>query len=72
MIISTTIASVLVICIIILILVSLLLLASSKLQPQGEVNISINDGSDSIAVKPGESLLSALSSKNIINVKEVD
>ena len=65
MIISTTIASVLVICTIILILVSLLLLASSKLQPQGNVNISINDGSDSIIVKPGESLLSALSSKNI-------
>ena len=65
MIISTTIASVLVICTIILVLVSLLLIASSKLQPQGEVNISINNGSDSIAVKPGESLLSALSSKNI-------
>ena len=40
MIFSTTIASILVICTIILILVSLLLLASSKLQPQGEVNIS--------------------------------
>jgi Na+-transporting NADH:ubiquinone oxidoreductase subunit F len=65
MIISTTIASVLVICSIILLLVSLLLLASSKLQPQGEVNISINNGSDSISVKPGTSLLSALSSKNI-------
>ena len=65
MIISTTIASVLVICTIILILVSLLLLASSKLQPQGEVKISINDGSDSISVKPGTNLLSALSSKNI-------
>ena len=37
------------------------LIASSKLQPQGEVNISINNGSDSIAVNPGESLLSALS-----------
>ena len=65
MIVSTTIASILVICTIILILVSLLLVASSKLQPQGDVNISINDGSDSITVKPGESLLSALSSKNI-------
>ena len=65
MIISTTLASVLVICTIILFLVSLLLIASSKLQPQGEVNISINDGSDSITVKPGTNLLSALSSKNI-------
>ena len=65
MIFSTTIASVLVICTIILILISLLLLASLKLQPQGDVNISINNGSDSITVKPGESLLSALSSKNI-------
>ena len=65
MIISTTIASILVVCTIILFLVSLLLLASSKLQPQGEVKISINDGSDSISVKPGTNLLSALSSKNI-------
>ena len=65
MIVSTTIASILVVCTIILFLVSLLLLASSKLQPQGEVKISINDGSDSISVKPGTNLLSALSSKNI-------
>jgi len=65
MIISTTIASIIVVCSIILFLVSLLLIASSKLQPQGEVKISINDGSDSISVKPGTSLLSALSSKNI-------
>ena len=33
-----------------------------KLQPQGEVNISINDG-DSIAVKPGESLSLAYQAK---------
>ena len=65
MIVSTTIASILVVCTIILFLVSLLLLASSKLQPQGEVKISINNGSDSISVKPGTNLLSALSSKNI-------
>ena len=65
MIITTTIASIIVVCSIILFLVSLLLIASSKLQPQGEVKISINDGSDSILVKPGTSLLSALSSKNI-------
>ena len=65
MIITTTIASIIVVCSIILFLVSLLLIASSKLQPQGEVKISINDGSDSISVKPGTSLLSALSSKNI-------
>ena len=65
MIFTTTIASILVVCTIILFLVSLLLIASSKLQPQGEVKISINDGSDSISVKPGTSLLSALSSKNI-------
>ena len=65
MIINTTIASIIVVCSIILFLVSLLLIASSKLQPQGEVKISINDGSDSISVKPGTSLLSALSSKNI-------
>jgi len=65
MILSTTIASVLVICFIIFILVNLLLTASNKLLPQGDVNISINDGSESITVKPGESLLSALSSKNV-------
>jgi len=65
MIITTTIASIIVVCSIILFLVSLLIIASSKLQPQGEVKISINDGSDSISVKPGTSLLSALSSKNI-------
>ena len=65
MIFTTTIASIIVVCSIILFLVSLLLIASSKLQPQGEVKISINDGSDSISVKPGTSLLSALSSKNI-------
>ena len=65
MIITTTIASIIVVCSIILFLVSLLLIASSKLQPQGEVKISINNGSDSISVKPGTSLLSALSSKNI-------
>jgi Na+-transporting NADH:ubiquinone oxidoreductase subunit F len=65
MIISTTIASVLVICSIIFILVNLLLTASQKLQPQGDVTISVNEGSENIVVKPGESLLSALSSKNI-------
>lgn len=65
MIISTTIASVLVICSIIFILVNLLLTASQKLQPQGDVTISVNEGSENIIVKPGESLLSALSSKNI-------
>ena len=65
MIVSTTIASVLVICFIIFVLVNLLLTASNKLLPQGDVNISINDGSESIIVKPGESLLSALSSKNV-------
>ena len=65
MIISTTIASVLVICFIIFVLVNLLLTASQMLQPQGDVTISVNEGSENIVVKPGESLLSALSSKNI-------
>jgi len=65
MILATTIASILVICLIIFVLVNLLLTASNKLLPQGNVNISINEGSESIIVKPGESLLSALSSKNV-------
>ena len=65
MILATTIASVLVICLIIFVLVNLLLTASNKLLPQGDVKISINEGSESIIVKPGESLLSALSSKNV-------
>ncbi len=60
MILATTIASVLVICFIIFVIVNLLLTTSNKLLPQGDVNISINDGSETISVKPGESILSAL------------
>jgi len=65
MILLITITSVLVICLIVFVLVNLLLTASDKLLPQGDVNISINDGSEQITVKPGESLLSALSNKNV-------
>ena len=65
MILLITITSILVICLIVFVLVNLLLTASDKLLPQGDVNISINDGSEQITVKPGESLLSALSNKNV-------
>ena len=59
-------ASVFVALIIILLLVSLLYFSEKKLLPDGDVQILINDDSEkSPTVKPGATLLSALSSQNI-------
>ena len=59
-------ASVFVALIIILLLVSLLYFSEKKLLPDGDVQILINDDSKkSPTVKPGATLLSALSSQNI-------
>ena len=66
MILVTSISSVLVFSIIIIFLVILLSIAEKKLLPQGNVKILINaDEEKSPLVKPGRSLLSSLSSKNI-------
>jgi Na+-transporting NADH:ubiquinone oxidoreductase subunit F len=66
MILVTSISSVLVFSIIIIFLVILLSIAEKKLLPQGNVKILINSDEDkSLLVKPGRSLLSSLSSKNI-------
>ncbi|MFL2859396.1 MAG: NADH:ubiquinone reductase (Na(+)-transporting) subunit F [Pontiellaceae bacterium] len=51
--------------ILIMALVSILMLAAKKLVPQGFAKLSINDGSKDIEVKPGASLLAALSDENI-------
>jgi len=50
---------------VILLLVSVLLFARKKLMPQGEVTLTINDEKE-IKVNPGSSLLSTLSSNNIL------
>ncbi|MCF7848510.1 MAG: NADH:ubiquinone reductase (Na(+)-transporting) subunit F [Kiritimatiellales bacterium] len=59
------IASVVVFTTVILFLVILLMLAAKKLVPQGEVKLNINDGDRVLDVKPGTSLLTALSLKKI-------
>ena len=66
MITASTFLSVAIFCGIILILVLMLNFAESKLLPQGEVTININGDDDkSIKLKPGPTLLSALSTQNI-------
>ena len=66
MIIATTISGILVFTGVILILVLILNFAQSKLLPQEEVFLTINDKSDeAINVAPGSTLLSALSGQNI-------
>ena len=66
MIIATTISGILVFTGVILILVLMLNFAQSKLLPQEEVFLTINDKSDeTINVAPGSTLLSALSGQNI-------
>ena len=63
---GSVIASVAVLSTVILFLVFLLILAGKKLLPQGDVQILINDDAEkSPTVKPGGTLLSALSSQNI-------
>lgn len=51
--------------ILIMALVAILMLAAKKLVPQGMAKLSINDGSKDLEVKPGASLLAALSEENI-------
>ena len=66
MILTTSIASVLVFSIIILLLVLVLSIAEKKLLPQGDAKILINgDNEKSPTVKPGGSLLSSLSNQSI-------
>ena len=66
MILTTTIASVIVFSILILFLVLILTIAEKKLTPQGDATIIINgDTSKSPTVKPGSSLLSSLAAENI-------
>ena len=59
-------ASILVALSVILLLVAIIYLSEKKLLPDGDVTILINDDSEkSPIVKPGSTLLSALSSQNI-------
>ena len=51
--------------ILIMALVAILMLAAKKLVPQGMAKLSINEGSKDLEVKPGASLLAALSEENI-------
>ncbi len=62
---TLTAVSVLVFLIIILLLVSLLLFAKKTLTPQGEVEVSINEGERKLTVQPGSSLLATLSGNGI-------
>lgn len=57
--------SIIVFSILILLLSAGLLVARTKLLPQGDVKISVNDGEKVLEVKPGANLLGALSSDNI-------
>ncbi|MBN2683912.1 MAG: NADH:ubiquinone reductase (Na(+)-transporting) subunit F [Pontiellaceae bacterium] len=59
------IASVAVFTFIIMLLVVLLMIAAKKLVPQGLAKLSINNGDREVEVKPGSSLLTALSGKKI-------
>lgn len=58
-------SSVLVFTVLIMLLVVLLMIAAKKLVPQGLVKLDINEGNREVEVKPGTSLLSALSSQKI-------
>ncbi|MDF7809333.1 NADH:ubiquinone reductase (Na(+)-transporting) subunit F [Pontiellaceae bacterium B12219] len=58
-------SSVIVFTAVIMLLVVMLMVAAKKLVPQGLAKLSINEGSREIEVKPGSSLLTALSSEKI-------
>jgi Na+-transporting NADH:ubiquinone oxidoreductase subunit F len=58
-------SSVIVFSFVIMLLVSLLMIAAKKLVPQGLAKLSINEGSREIEIKPGASLLTALSTEKI-------
>jgi len=57
--------SIIVFSVLILLLSAGLLVARTKLLPQGNVTLSINDGEKVIEIKPGATLLGALSTDNI-------
>ncbi|WP_372794621.1 NADH:ubiquinone reductase (Na(+)-transporting) subunit F [Pontiella sp.] len=59
------ISSVVVFTLVIMTLVALLMIAAKKLVPQGLVKLNINDGNREVEVKPGSSLLAALSTDKI-------
>jgi Na+-transporting NADH:ubiquinone oxidoreductase subunit F len=59
------IASVIVFSLVIMLLVILLMIAAKKLVPQGLTKLTINKGKRSVEVKPGTSLLSALTGQKI-------
>jgi len=63
--ITVIISSVIVFSLVIMSLVILLMIAAKKLVPQGLVKLNINDGNREVEVKPGASLLSALSTDKI-------
>jgi len=63
--ITVIISSVIVFSLVIMSLVILLMVAAKKLVPQGLVKLNINDGNREVEVKPGSSLLSALSTDKI-------
>ncbi len=58
-------SSVIVFSFVIMLLVTLLMIAAKKLVPQGLAKLSINEGSREIEIKPGASLLTALSNEKI-------
>ena len=62
---SYIVTSVVVFTVVIMALVTILMLAAKKLVPQGFAKLSINEGSREIDVKPGASLLTALSNEQI-------
>jgi Na+-transporting NADH:ubiquinone oxidoreductase subunit F len=62
---SYVITSVVVFTVVIMALVMILMAAAKKLVPQGFAKLSINEGSREIDVKPGTSLLSALTNEKI-------
>ncbi len=63
--ITTIVSSVIVFTFVIMLLVTLLMIASKKLVPQGLAKLSINGGTRELEIKPGASLLTALSTEKI-------
>jgi len=57
--------SIVIFLIVMLCLVAILLYAKTKLTPQGEVTVNINDGEKELTVQPGSSLLSTLGNNKI-------
>ncbi|MGB5989596.1 MAG: NADH:ubiquinone reductase (Na(+)-transporting) subunit F [Marinifilaceae bacterium] len=57
--------SIVIFLVVIMCLVAILLYAKTKLTPQGEVQVNINDGEKDLTVDPGSSLLSTLGNNKI-------